>query len=121
MKALSKLSLRDLFAVVTLAAVLVAWWLDHQRLTRQLQSRQYETRAFQVTYSQSDDLAAVLRTMYQRDAESPLGIASDARTNTVIVRSPAGKMSEVEKMILQLDGPPSVRVQMPGVAKTLAP
>jgi hypothetical protein len=31
-----KLTLRDLFAVVTLAAVLVAWWLDHRRLSREI-------------------------------------------------------------------------------------
>jgi hypothetical protein len=30
-----KLFLRDLFAVVTLAAVLLAWWLDHRRLTKE--------------------------------------------------------------------------------------
>jgi hypothetical protein len=27
-----KLSVRDLFAIVTLVAVLVAWWVDHRRL-----------------------------------------------------------------------------------------
>jgi hypothetical protein len=26
-----KLTLRDLFAVMTLAAVLLAWWMDHRR------------------------------------------------------------------------------------------
>jgi hypothetical protein len=29
---MSKLTLRDLFAVVTIVAVLVAWWVDRSRL-----------------------------------------------------------------------------------------
>jgi hypothetical protein len=29
-----KLSLRGLFALVTLVAVLVAWWMDHRQLSR---------------------------------------------------------------------------------------
>jgi hypothetical protein len=28
---MAKLSLRDLFFIVTFSAILVAWWLDHQR------------------------------------------------------------------------------------------
>jgi hypothetical protein len=28
-----KLALRDLFAVLTIVAVLVAWWVDHRRQT----------------------------------------------------------------------------------------
>jgi hypothetical protein len=101
-----KLTLRDLFAVMTIVAVLIAWWVDHRRMERQLQAWKYETKAFQLTNTKSDDLAAVLRKLYEGDLDSPLAFASDARTNTVIVRGPAGKISEVEKTLLQLDGLP---------------
>jgi hypothetical protein len=30
--AMPKLTLRDLFALVTITAIIVAWWLDHRRL-----------------------------------------------------------------------------------------
>ena len=33
-----KLTLRDLFAVVTIAAILVAWWLDHARFSKEIES-----------------------------------------------------------------------------------
>jgi hypothetical protein len=32
-----KLTLRDLFAIVTLAAVLMAWWVDRSRLVEELE------------------------------------------------------------------------------------
>jgi hypothetical protein len=46
-----KLTLRDLFAVVTIAAVLVAWWVDHRRLTMEaiLQSEENAILALRAT------------------------------------------------------------------------
>ena len=45
--AVTKLSLRDLFVVVTLAAVFVAWWLDHRRLQESAVMSEARYRALQ--------------------------------------------------------------------------
>jgi hypothetical protein len=34
---MAKMTLRDLFAIVTIAAILVAWWVDHRRMVEELE------------------------------------------------------------------------------------
>jgi hypothetical protein len=38
-----KLTLRDLFAVVTIAAILAAWWADRSRLAREIEAWQADS------------------------------------------------------------------------------
>jgi hypothetical protein len=98
-----KLTLRDLFAVLTIVAILVAWWLDHSRLQRRLQAQSYQIRIFSLSSAKSDEIAGVIREMYAGDKDNPLDIASDTRTNAVIVRGPEGMLSEVEATLMRLD------------------
>jgi hypothetical protein len=44
---LPKLSLRDLFAVVTIVALLLGWWVDRSRLVDSLMSRDARIEALQ--------------------------------------------------------------------------
>jgi hypothetical protein len=58
-----KLTLRDLFAVVTIVALALGWWLDHQRLwsyKNQAESlrQQAERRGYRIVVA--DDGASVL-------------------------------------------------------------
>jgi hypothetical protein len=43
---MTKLSLRDLFAVVTVLALLLGWWMDHRRLKRQSYIHQAQASYF---------------------------------------------------------------------------
>ena len=62
--AMPKLSLRDLFAVLTLAAVLVAWWVDHRRLAKALILSNARCR---VLAAEVEDLKAKNERLYGRD------------------------------------------------------
>jgi type II secretory pathway component GspD/PulD (secretin) len=99
-----KLSLRDLFWTVTLAAVLVAWWMDHSRLQKRLQAQTYPVKIFSLVNAKADELAGVVRAMYAGDRDY-LVIASDARTNSLIVSGPEAKLAVVEAILLRLDQP----------------
>ena len=87
---------RDLLWLVLVVGLGVGWWADHSRLQRRLQAQNYGIRIFQLANTKANELAVVLREMYQRDADNALDIAADTRTNSIIVRGPEHKLLEAE-------------------------
>lgn len=98
-----KLTLRDLFAVVTIVALALGWWVDHSRLQKRLLAQNYQIKIFPLAYAQADAFAGVVREMYAGDKDNTLDVASDARTNSIIVRGPEVKLAEVEATVIRLD------------------
>lgn len=74
-----RFTIRDLFAIVTIASCLIAWWIDHERLTAQ------------------NDLSHAL--VYQKDQHMMLmadtlresGYSVDFKDNTVFIYPAADK------------------------------
>ena len=58
---------------------------------------------FSIANGNAPDLAGALNDLFPVDVASPIYVACDPRTNSVIVRGPPDELTVVEAMLLKLD------------------
>ena len=64
---------------------------------------QLDVKVFSVANAKARDLATVLKELFLSDGPSPIYLACDARTNSLIVRGPASDLAIVEALLSELD------------------
>jgi Bacterial type II/III secretion system short domain len=92
-----RFSIRDLLWLTALAAVLLAWWLDHRSL-----AGYSRTVTYQLSVADSSSVAKVLETMLE--GVSGVGIAIDSRNNSVVVTGPPEQQAVIRNLVDKMEG-----------------
>jgi hypothetical protein len=94
-----RFSVRDLIWLTLLAAVLVAWWLDHRELTKQ----HIATLAvYSLVNIDAKTAAAAVEKIYSGDRD--VQIAAETQQNRIISNAPSRQQAEILAILLKLDG-----------------
>ena len=74
-----RFTIRDLFWLMTLVAVLLAWWMDHRKLT---ENHQPQITIYSIRYADPATIPKVLPAMYV--GATDVRIKADMKTNHLI-------------------------------------
>jgi hypothetical protein len=95
-----RVRLSILFAILTIAAIALAWWVDHRRLTRLLGPTEKVVTVYRLRYIDATEIAATFTKMYGDQR-----IAPDAGRNGIVVFANDETHKQIELLLPLLDQP----------------
>jgi hypothetical protein len=96
-----QLRLSTLLLLVAIAALAAGWFADRRRLEHEIQSLRRETHVIQLKFVSSDHAAGTLKEML--GAASHVALASDARSNCIVVTGSTRDIDSVKEVLANLD------------------
>src|SRR5438552_1031285 len=94
----SRFIIRDLFWIILLAAVLVAWWLDHRELTKESLGT---LTVYSLLNADAKQTAEAVQAIYAGDRN--VRVVAETKANRVIVNAPTRQSEEIQAIIMKLD------------------
>ena len=102
-----RVRLSTLLLIVTVAACLLAWWLDHQRLASQINTAEPIIIVYRLQYLEAEDVSKIIQDAYK---DQMLGV--DANSNSLIVTATPDVHQKLELQLRTLDQVASTRVDV---------
>ena len=102
-----RFSIRDLLLVTVIVALVIGWWLDHRKLTRENSA---EYAMYYLKYANAKLVSGSLQKRFASD----VSVAYDGRLNAIVVRAPAKRQDEVLALLQQVDVRPMTGGQSTG-------
>jgi hypothetical protein len=93
-----RFSIRDLGWLTLLAAVLIAWWLDHRELTKQNLGL---LTVYSLSNADAKTTAEAVQAIYLADRN--VRVVAESKQNRVIVNAPTRQHAEIQAIIMKLD------------------